>query len=317
MIAFQNAYGLTPNGIIGEATQNAITKTLKNFNKGFLSKGIKNSRVKELQKNLKKLGYKIGVLSGVFDNTTRKAVIAFQKAHGLKKDGIAGSAVQNAITKALKAKKIVTDKKAYKKINGGNVMTLPKPGEIIEVSLGTDKKSQKAKVSKTNAWSVEYSIAGCRKAYPGKKCTERLNYALSNYKYNEGKEELLQFTINNMKCFAGAMIDSFGKIGDVAEITLDNGTKFNFLILDVKSNNHDSKQLQDNSNSKNPQCQNKYGHGYLENGGKTVQLSVCEFIVSKSNGKGSAKDYTNGKFLASRYVKKAKIIGHIPIDENL
>ena len=196
-------------------------------------------------------------------------------------------------------------------------MTLPKPGETIEISLGTDKKSQKAKVSDYNAWSIEYSIEGCRKNYPNDDCTKRLNYTLDNYSYNKGKKELLELSINNMKCYAGAMIEGFGKIGDVAEITLDDGTKFNFLILDTKCNKHDSAKLQENSDSTNPQCQNEYGHGYMINNNKKVQLSVCEFIVSKSNGEGSATKYSNGKFLDKRYVTKAKIIGHVPIEENL
>ena len=196
-------------------------------------------------------------------------------------------------------------------------MTLPEPGDEIEVSLGIDRESQMAKVSKTNAWSIEYSIAGCNKNFPNSLCTKRLNYVLDNYDYNEGKEELLQFSINDMQCYAGAMIEGFGEIGDVAEITLDDGTKFNFLILDVKSKNHSSSELQSNSNPNTPQCQNQYGHGYMLNGGTIVQLSICEFIVSESNGKGSATNYSNGEFLKSRYVKQATIIGHITIDENL
>ena len=112
VIAFQKAYGLTADGIIGEETQNAITKTIKNLNKGFLAKGIKSSKVKELQKNLIKLGYKVNGTSGVFDGATKKAVVAFQKANGLTQNGIVGSAVQKAIEKALKAKKIITDNEA-------------------------------------------------------------------------------------------------------------------------------------------------------------------------------------------------------------
>ena len=167
------------------------------------------------------------------------------------------------------------------------------------------------------ASTIEYSIAGCRKNYPNALCTKRLNYALDNFSYNEGEEGLLELSINGSKCYAGAMIEGFGEIGDVAEITLDDGTKFNFLILDTKSKNHTSAELQANSNTSTPQCQNEYGHGYMLNNGKNVQLSVCEFIVSKSNGAGSATQYENGEFLKSRYVTQAKIIGHVEIDGNL
>ena len=50
--------------------------------------------------------------------------------------------------------------------------------------------------------------------------------------------------------------------------------------------------------------------------GKSVQLSVCEFIVSEKKGEGGAATYSNGKFLKDRYVTQAKIIGHLKIEVN-
>lgn len=321
VLSFQRAHGLTADGIVGSGTQSAIATALNYHNKGILVVGSRGTAVTELQKNLTKLGYDTKGTDGIFGNDTKNAVIAFQRAKGLTPDGMVGSDTQNAIKKALSNNSSTpvtpTTGAKYQSIQNGKVMKLPKPGDVIEVSMGIDKSSQKAKVSKTNAWSIEYSIAGCRKNYPNALCTKRLNYALSNFSYNAGKEELLQLSINNKQCYAGAMIEGFGNIGDVAEITLDDGTKFNFLILDTKSKNHSSSELQANSNSSTPQCQNQYGHGYMLNGGESVQLSVCEFIVSESNGKGSAVNYSNGEFLKSRYVTQAKIIGHVEIDKNL
>lgn len=189
-------------------------------------------------------------------------------------------------------------------------MRIPKPGEKIAVSLGVDKKDIKAIVSKTNCWAIEYSIEGCRKAYPNKLCTKRLNSALNKFKSNSSEKDLLKFDIPDLgKCYAGAMIDGFGKIGDVAEVVLDDVTKFNFMILDTKSKSHRSSDL-----SSRNQCQNKWGHGYMLENNKKVQLSICEFIVAKSKEKVySAKDYDSGAFLKDRYVKSAKIVGHANI----
>lgn len=121
---------------------------------------------------------------------------------------------------------------------------------------------------------------------------------------------MLQLKVPGLgKCYAGAMVEGFGKIGDVAEITLDNGTKFNFMLLDVKSTNHKSSEL-----SPNNQCQNAWGHGYMMSNNRKVQLSICEFITSQSSkGVSSAKNYPSGSFLDGRYVKSAKIIGHANI----
>ena len=189
-------------------------------------------------------------------------------------------------------------------------MNVPTPGTKINVSLGTDKPSIKATVANTNCWTIEYSIEGCRKAYPNALCTKRLNSALEKFSYNSGKADLLQLKVPGLgKCYAGAMVEGFGKIGDEAEITLDNGTKFNFMLLDVKSTKHKSSEL-----SPNNQCQNAWGHGYMMSNNRKVQLSICEFITSQSTkGVSSAKNYPSGSFLDGRYVKSAKIIGHANI----
>ena len=118
---------------------------------------------------------------------------------------------------------------------------------------------------------------------------------------------ILLLIINNNQLFN---IEGFGKIGDVVEVTLDNGKKFNFMILDTKSKKHKSSEL-----SPKNQCQNEWGHGYMLENNAKVQLSICEFITSKTkNGVGSAKNYPSGAFLKDRYVKKAKIIWHANIE---
>ncbi|MCI5584044.1 MAG: peptidoglycan-binding protein [Lachnospiraceae bacterium] len=311
IISFQKTYGLSADGIAGKNTLDAISTTVNRKNKNILSKGQVSNEVKNLQSNLIALGYLTGEADGAFGKNTESAVIAFQKKYGLTPDGLVGNSTQNKIAEALKNQIPVTPTGVYAPITKGKQMNVPGPGTEIDVSLGTDKPSIKATVTNTNCWTIEYSIEGCRKAYPDALCTKRLNSALEKFSYNSGKTDLLQLEVPGLgKCYAGAMVEGFGKIGDVVEITLDDETKFNFMLLDMKSTKHKSSEL-----SPNNQCQNAWGHGYMSDNNSKVQLSICEFITSQSSkGVSSAKNYPGGTFLNDRYVKSAQIIGHANIE---
>ena len=56
----------------------------------YLYKGSKGEAITAMQKRLKQLGYFEGEVSDTFDEATRTAVIAFQKANKLKVDGVVG-----------------------------------------------------------------------------------------------------------------------------------------------------------------------------------------------------------------------------------
>ncbi len=62
-----------------------------------LKLGSKGDAVRELQTQLKALGFLSSNPDGNFGSKTEEAVVAFQKANKLKADGVAGSATQNAI----------------------------------------------------------------------------------------------------------------------------------------------------------------------------------------------------------------------------
>ena len=62
-----------------------------------LSRGDRGEEVKRLQRRLNELHYNAGTADGVFGKQTREAVIAFQKANGLKTDGVAGPATQKIL----------------------------------------------------------------------------------------------------------------------------------------------------------------------------------------------------------------------------
>lgn len=82
-----------------------------------LYKGCTGSDVKTLQKNLKKLGYyQSGAVDGIFGSMTDTAVRQFQRAAGIKVDGIVGPQTRSALSgKLKKKKKKVVKKKTTKK----------------------------------------------------------------------------------------------------------------------------------------------------------------------------------------------------------
>lgn len=56
-----------------------------------LGRGSKGSEVTELQKRLVQLGYVLGPVDGKFGSKTEAAIKRFQKEHGLRVDGLAGT----------------------------------------------------------------------------------------------------------------------------------------------------------------------------------------------------------------------------------
>lgn len=62
-----------------------------------LRMGARNDAVKDLQRCLASLGYAAGNPDGIFGETTRAAVIAFQKDHQIVSDGIVGTDTYRAI----------------------------------------------------------------------------------------------------------------------------------------------------------------------------------------------------------------------------
>ena len=83
-----------------------------------LKKGCTGSDVKTLQKKLKKLGYYSGGIDGSFGPVTDAAVRKFQKANGLKVDGIVGPKTRAALAGKTKKKKKATVQKNTKGASG-------------------------------------------------------------------------------------------------------------------------------------------------------------------------------------------------------
>lgn len=110
LMAFQSAKGLTASGIADSATLSALgsgstvtpdtTAAPAASESSLLKKGDKGDAVKALQQKLINLGYLTGSADGLFGESTKKAVMAFQTASGLKADGQAGSATLAALNSA-------------------------------------------------------------------------------------------------------------------------------------------------------------------------------------------------------------------------
>lgn len=60
-------------------------------------RGSSGSEVRKIQEKLKRWGYYSGRVDGIYGSGTESAVKKFQKANGLKADGIAGKATLNAM----------------------------------------------------------------------------------------------------------------------------------------------------------------------------------------------------------------------------
>ena len=106
--AFQEASGMTADGIVGDKTRAALNAK---YNSSTMIPGMMGESVKKLQARLKTLGYFTGTPSGLYGQLTEKAVTYFQKLNGLKQDGICGSGTYKAVF----AKNAKSEKEARRK----------------------------------------------------------------------------------------------------------------------------------------------------------------------------------------------------------
>ena len=228
VIKFQKEHGLKADGIVGTKTQNAIIEALECKKKGILTVGSKGSKVKELQKNLTKLGYNTKGIDGVFGKGTKNAVLAFQKAYGLKADGIVGKKTQDAIKKALKKGAGQTEKIDYKP--SSNSKTIQKMLENLkkDTSLGLSQDKKTAMImAAERLLNDNYEpafVAGVlgniqNEGTPGK-------FESSNYRSNPSAEpaylKYMDSNYNYRNKFSGK---SIREVGISAAIKLQNNAK--------------------------------------------------------------------------------------------
>ncbi|MGG0719707.1 peptidoglycan-binding protein [Robertmurraya massiliosenegalensis] len=116
VIAFQKKYKLKADGIAGPNTLSKLDAVVKPVKTTTATKpvaapvvkyptlkaGSKGTAVTNMQTKLKKAGIYKGKINGTYDTTTKNAVIAFQKKHKLKADGIAGPATLGKLDAVVK-----------------------------------------------------------------------------------------------------------------------------------------------------------------------------------------------------------------------
>jgi len=80
---------------------------------GLIKEGQKGDKVKELQQELKSIGYDPGGIDGIFGPKTKTAVIAFQTAMGVSTDGIVGPITSGALKEVVAKPTIKNGSKGY------------------------------------------------------------------------------------------------------------------------------------------------------------------------------------------------------------
>jgi Putative peptidoglycan binding domain len=92
VVKFQKAHHLTPDGVVGSKTWNALIVTLKLGSKGPAVRAVQD------QANFRngKDGHSLNV-DGIYGKKTAAWVTGFQKAEGFKADGIVGKATWQAL----------------------------------------------------------------------------------------------------------------------------------------------------------------------------------------------------------------------------
>ena len=137
---FQDAIGSTQNGVASAAVQERLfaANAPEYVTYVTLSKGSSGIRVEKLQSRLRELGYLAEPMDGDFGSRTKEAVKLFQKAVGLKQDGVAGVKTLKALDKssAPECEEFITLKRGD---TGVRVKELQK--KLVELGFMTGKIS--------------------------------------------------------------------------------------------------------------------------------------------------------------------------------
>ncbi len=103
VIQFQQAKGLTPDGIVGRTTEASLLeqpeqslKPVRQSSNDTLKLGDRGEHISVLQESLAAAGFSSGT-NGIFDEPTQEAVRRFQQAKGLTVDGVVGPQTRAAL----------------------------------------------------------------------------------------------------------------------------------------------------------------------------------------------------------------------------
>lgn len=128
VVDLQKSNDLTVDGIVGPQTRQLIASLLSKPSPQTrnLYQGCRGDDVAELQKKLNSAGFNSGPADGIFGPRTNAAVMALQKACGIKVDGIVGPQTREALSKPIPAPKPGTETPS----RGGSV---PRYTKVIDM----------------------------------------------------------------------------------------------------------------------------------------------------------------------------------------
>ena len=112
VIRFQQAYRIQPTGQVGPTTVSYLISATGEGIPSFpttpvatpalpLRLGDRGTSVSLVQQRLRLLGYYNGSINGIFDLTTRRAVLAFQQDYGISQTGVVGATTQSYLISAV------------------------------------------------------------------------------------------------------------------------------------------------------------------------------------------------------------------------
>jgi len=138
--------------------------------------GAEGPAVVEIQQRLSELGYWLGEVDGHYGQLTRQAVIAFQKAEGLTRDGIAGRQTRGHLPDATRPEPEHTDGDLIEVDLERQLLFVVRDGELqwaLNTSTGNgesyDRPSGGTGVARTprGEYEIERQINGIRRAELG------------------------------------------------------------------------------------------------------------------------------------------------------
>lgn len=105
-----------------------------------LGYGSRGPAVAELQRQLRAAGHSPGPIDSIYGPQTRAAVVRFQRGHGLRADGIAGSVTRAALNRAVTAGQASGRKdqvnRPVQKVPAADRLTWPVAGRTITSNFG-------------------------------------------------------------------------------------------------------------------------------------------------------------------------------------
>jgi peptidoglycan hydrolase-like protein with peptidoglycan-binding domain len=87
---FQSAAGLDPTGALDVRTMNAMRRAASRKDDGVQTAGQQSASIVKQERRLKRLGYDVGIVDGLYDQKTANAVEAFKKDQGVDANGMLG-----------------------------------------------------------------------------------------------------------------------------------------------------------------------------------------------------------------------------------